>query len=251
MKKSLIVVLLLGIFCSCTVFKPSFMLRSGKNYPYTEVPSNPHFEYKLANNDLVLFRIFSNNGFKLIDLTNFNTNMGGGFGRVTLNYLIEFDGTVKLPIVGRIKLAGKTIREAELLLEEIYSEHYNKPFVMLEVSNRRVIIFPGSGGTAKVISLENNNTTLLEALALAGGISTGKAHRIKLIRGDSRNPDVFLIDLSTIEGMKNGDMVIQANDIIYIEPVLQVTRTILGELTPIVSLITSFILIWSIINPAA
>ena len=226
------------------------MLRTGHNYTYTEIPAKPNYEYKLANNDVLQFRIFSNNGFKLIDLTNFNTSVGG-FGRVTLDYLIEFDGTVKLPIVGRVKVVGQTIREAELQLEKIYSEHYNKPFVMLEVSNRRVIIFPGTGGAAKVINLENNNTTLLEALALAGGISTGKAHRIKLIRGDPKNPEVYLIDLSTIEGMKNSDMVIQANDIIYVEPVLQVTRTILRELSPVISLLTSFILVWSIIKPGA
>lgn len=223
------------------------MLRTGSGYEYTQVPTTPQLEYKIANNDIIEFRIFSNNGFKLIDLTNFSTSMGGA-GRITLEYLVEHDGMIKLPIVGRIKIAGMTIREAELMLEKIYSVHYNHPFVMMSVSNQRVIIFPGAGGNARVIQLTNNNTTLLEALALAGGISTGKAHKIKLIRGDFKNPQVYLIDLSTIEGMKNGDMVIQANDIIYVEPVLQVTRTILGELTPILSLLSSFLIIWSVIN---
>jgi len=232
---------------SCSVFKPSFMLQTGRDYPYAEVPAQPQYEYKIANNDVIEFRIFSNNGFKLIDLTNFNANVSGG-GRITLQYLVEHDGLVKLPIVGRINIAGKTLREAELMLETIYSEHYNKPYVMMSVSNRRVIIFPGGGGNATVLELKNNNTTLLEALAMAGGITTGKARKVKLIRGDFKNPQVYLIDLSTIEGMKNGDMVIQANDIIYVEPVIQVAKTILGEITPIISLVTSFLLIWSIIN---
>ena len=102
-----------------------------------------------------------------------------------------------------------------------------------------------------MITLENTNTTLLEALALAGGIEDGKARKIKLIRGDFKNPKVYLIDLSTIEGMTNGDIIIQANDIIYVEPVLHPARTILAELTPIVSLLTSFLLIWSLLNPPA
>lgn len=250
MKNSLIVILLLSVLTSCRVFKQEWMLRTGSDYPYTAIPATPNYEYKLANNDVIEFRIFSNNGFKLIDLTNFSTNVAGSYGRVTLDYLIDFDGTVKLPIVGRLKLAGQTLREAELYLEKIYAEHYNKPFVMLEVSNRRVIIFPGSGGGAKVLKLENNNTTLLEALAMAGGIKTGKARKIKLIRGSPRNPDVYLIDLSTIEGMKNGDIVIQANDIIYVEPVMEVTKTILGELTPIISLLTTILLLWTILTPA-
>ena len=50
--------------------------------------------------------------------------------------------------------------------------------------------------------------------------------------------------------MKNADIVIQANDIIYVEPVLEVTKTILGELTPILSLLTTVLLLWTILNPA-
>jgi len=250
MKKSLIFVLLLSILTSCRVFKQDWMLQTGPNYVYTEIPTTPNYEYKLANNDVIEFRIFSNNGFKLIDLTNFSTNVAGGVGRITLNYLIDFDGTCKLPIVGRVKLAGQTLREAELYLEKIYAEHYNKPFVILEVSNRRVIIFPGGGGEAKVVTMTNNNTTVLEALAMAGGIRTGKARKIKLIRGNPKNPEVYLINLATIEGMKNGDMVIQANDIIYVEPVLEVTKTILGELTPILSLMTTVLIFWTLLTPA-
>lgn len=226
------------------------MLRSGNNYSFTQIPDTAELEYKIAANDIIEFRIFSNNGFKLIDLTNFNKSTGG-YGNITLEYLVEHDGMIKLPIVGRIKISGLTIREAEYMLEELYSKHYNKPFVMMNVSNQRVIVFPGSGGRARVIDLENNNTTLIEALALAGGISTGKARKIKLIRGDPKNPQVYLIDLSTIEGMKNSGMVIQANDIIYVEPVLKVTKTILAEVTPILSLISSFLLIWAIVRPAA
>lgn len=248
MKRSILYIALLALVSSCAVFKPSFMLRSGSKYPYAEIPEVTQLEYRIANNDVIEFRMFSNNGFKLIDLTNFNKS-SGGVGRVNLAYLIEHDGMVKLPIVGRIKLAGYTIREAEIMLEEIYSKHYNKPFVMMSVTNQRVIIFPGGGGSARVINLENNNTTLLEALALAGGIS-GKAHKIKLIRGSFNNPQVYLLDLSTLEGVKNGDMVIQANDIIYVDPVLKVAKTILGELTPIISLLSSLILIWTIIQPS-
>jgi len=217
------------------------MLRTGKNYPYAAVPEKPQYQYRIAANDFISFRIFSNNGFKLINLTNFSTTTSSA--GVSLQYLVEHDGQIKLPILGRINISGLTIREAEFMLEEKYSEYYNKPFVMLKVTNRRVIVFPGTGGSATVIQLTNNNTNLLEALALAGGISTGKAKRIKLIRGDLKDPQVYLIDLSTIEGMKQADMVIQANDIIYVDPVIDVTDVILGELTPIISIFTSVLLI--------
>lgn len=242
------ILLVIMSLASCNILKPSIMLRTGKNYPYEAAPTITQYEYKLAPNDLMSFRIFSNDGFKLIDLTNFNSNASAG--RVELKYLIEHDGVIKLPIIGRTPIAGMTIREAELMLENTYAEYYKKPFVMLSVVNRRVMVFPGQEGSAKVIQLENNNTTLLEALAIAGGISTGKAKRIKLIRGDLKNPKVYLIDLSTIEGMKQADMVIQANDIIYVEPRLKVASTILAELTPVIGVFTSILLIISLLQPS-
>ncbi|HIA11492.1 MAG TPA: hypothetical protein EYN69_05395 [Flavobacteriales bacterium] len=247
MRRILFYVLLMLFATSCSYFKPSIMLRTDKNFEFATPPTVPQYQYKIAPNDYIQFRIFSNDGFKLIDLSNFTTAVSGS-GVIRLQYLVEFDGTIKLPTIGRIPIAGKTLREAELMLEDIYSKYYNKPFVMLKVDNRRVIIFPGSGGDASVINLTNDNTTLLEALALAGGISTGKARRIKLIRGDRTNPQVFLIDLSTIEGMKEANMVIQANDIIYVEPVIKVVTTILDELDPIISLLTSVLFIVSILQ---
>ena len=153
---------------------------------------------------------------------------------------------VKLPILGRLEIKGMTIRNAEKLLEEKYSEFYRKPFVLMNVVNRRVIVFPGQQGNAKVIPLQNNNTSLLEALALAGGIAeVGKANRVKLIRGKISDPEIYLIDLSTIEGMKQADIVMQANDIIYVEPRLRITQGLVAEIAPIVSLITSAILLYT------
>ncbi|MGZ4056618.1 MAG: polysaccharide biosynthesis/export family protein, partial [Bacteroidia bacterium] len=113
------------------------------------------------------------------------------------------------------------------------------------VTNKRVIVFPGSAGDARVIPLLNNNTTLIEALALAGGIADdGKAKMVKLIRQNGDNHDVFLIDLSKIQGIKDASMVLQANDIIYVEPKRRYASRLLTDIAPIVSLITSaFILL--------
>ena len=110
----------------------------------------------------------------------------------------------------------------------------------MSVSNKRVIVFPGSAGDAKVIPLQNNNTTLIEALALAGGIADdGKARMVKLIRQNKDKHDVFLIDLSQIEGIMQGSMVLQANDIIYVEPRKKYASRFIQEAAPIVSILTS------------
>jgi polysaccharide export outer membrane protein len=110
------------------------------------------------------------------------------------------------------------------------------------------LVFPGSGGAGKVVTLENENTSLIEALALAGGITeTGKAYKIKLIRGDHRNPQVQLIDLSTVEGLRQSNLQLQANDIIYVEPVPRISQHVLSQITPIIGIITSVLLIYDIV----
>lgn len=63
------------------------------------------------------------------------------------------------------------------------------------------MVFTGRG-SGHVVPLDNEGMSLIEVLGLAGGITGSKAYRVKLIRGDLRNPQVFLINLSTIEGMK-------------------------------------------------
>ena len=71
----------------------------------------------------------------------------------------------------------------------------------------------------QVIPLQNENTSVVEVVALAGGIDErGKAFNLRLIRGDLHKPEVFLIDLSTINGVKASMMDVQPGDIIYIEP---------------------------------
>jgi len=218
------------------------MLKTGKDYNYAKTPdSTKVLDYRISQNDILEFSMYSNDGFKLVDLTSLNSaNMGYRFQN-DIQYLVESDGNSKLPVLGRIKLSGYTIREAESLLEEKYASFYVRPYVVLSVTNKRVIIFPGSAGDAKVIPLKNNNTTLIEALALAGGIADdGKARMVKLIRETNENKhDVYLIDLSKIEGIRQGTMVLQANDIIYIEPRKKYASRFIQEVAPIVSILTS------------
>ena len=81
-----------------------------------------------------------------------------------------------MPTLRRVKLSGYTISEAEAFLEEAYSVDYINPFVILRVTNRRVIVSTGQGGASTVVKLDNANTRLIEALASAGGImDRGKA----------------------------------------------------------------------------
>ena len=134
----------------------------------------------------------------------------------SLPYKVQSNGKVKIPILGEFKISGISLKEAEVLIEERLSKYYKDPFVILEVMNKRVYLFRG-GSSAQVVNLQNDNTTLFEVLASAGGITGGgNAKRIKIIRGDLRNPIVYLIDLSKVESLPSSDLIMQALSLIHI-----------------------------------
>jgi len=200
------------------------MFRTKYNYPFDDLSKIPPTrEYKIGINDNIDIQVNPNKGAMLLE-GNSGSSAGGNSGNSattirSITALVEYDGTIKLPVLGRIQVKELTQREAELMMEERYKEIFIDPFVKITITNKRVILFPGSSGSARVVNLMNQNTTLTEVIAMSGGVSgDAKANRVKLIRGDPENPQVYLINLSTIEGMKKGNIVLQGNDIIYIEP---------------------------------
>jgi len=251
--RTLIILAVFASFISsCKLFDPSVMLKTGRDYPYQVATDTMPEDYIMQPGDIINFRLFSNQGFKIIDLSSLDegTRINAGLNNQnTFTYLIEADSSINLPIIGRSKVAGMNLKEAEAYLEDKYSNYYNDPFVMLQVNNRRVIVYPGQGGAAMVVRIQNEYTTVIEALAMAGGISDrGKAHKIKVLRGNLNNPEVYKLDLSTVEGMKEANLIyVRANDIIYVEPsyfagkqILQTTSSILGLVT---SLIVTYVLV--------
>jgi polysaccharide export outer membrane protein len=229
-------------------YNSSRMLRTEKDYSFDEPPQNDSTAYIISVSDIIEFQLYTNDGTSLIDLTAISENQRSAGLKTNTKYLVEFDGFVKLPIIGRKKLRGMTIGDAEEFLEKEYTKYYIKPFAKIKITNRRVTVFTGVG-QAKVIPLENENTTLMEVLGSAGGLTKlSKARNIKLIRGDLKNPTVYYFDLSTLEGIKRTDFVLQTHDIIYVESRSDAFREIIRDVAPVISLITSTITLIVVIN---
>ncbi|MEM9024555.1 MAG: polysaccharide biosynthesis/export family protein [Bacteroidota bacterium] len=239
-----IAVALLSSSCS-RWFNPSVMMQTDDEYPYATMPDSlPPPPYRIQPNDILNFSLFAKGGFRIIDLTSLEKTQNLSLDRNrSLEYLVELDGRVKLPIIGRVHLDSMTIQEAETMLEQQYATFYNEPFVTLKVINKRVTVFPGRGGTAQVVPLPNNNINVIEAIALAGGISSnGKAHKVKLVRGELNDPLVFNLDLSTMEGVKAANLTVQPGDIIYVNPSLDIQDQLLTNTAQVLGIISSFIL---------
>jgi polysaccharide export outer membrane protein len=244
-----IVFFVLVVALSSCNYNSNVMLKTGKNYPYDTPPTIESSEYIISTSDIIEFKLYTNEGSALVDYTAIKEGAGSTSFSSSVTYLVENDGQVRLPVIGRIELKGLTILEVEALLEEHYEKYYIKPFVQVKVTNKRVTVFPGGSNKGQIIPLTNNNMKLLEALAAVGGLpELAKAYRIKLIRGKLSDPKVYLFDFSTIEGVKKADFVLQANDIVYVEPRPDYYHKILKEITPVISLIVSAITLLVVIQ---
>jgi len=220
--------------------------------------------YIIQPNDYLQIRVFTNNGERILDPngelqfgspSGLSTNTTrstaknattGGAGSTGSEFLVQVDGTVRLPMVSTIKVSGLTLLQADSLLQVRYNEFYKGSFVDTRVTNNRVVVLGTLGG--RVIPLENDNVNLLEVLALAGGIdggagssarSGGKANNIRLIRGDLKKPQVQIIDLTTIEGMQRANLQVEPNDVIYIEPIRRPFFEALSDINPVLSLVST------------
>jgi len=235
---AIVVVTCLG---SCASYKQNIMFSPVDGF----TPAVIHKElveaeknYVIQIHDYLELEVYSNKGERLIDpngeLLKDQVTMQSQDSRLKPSYLVTVGGTVKFPMIDTVRLVGMTIRQAERVLEKEYDAYYKECFTILKFNNKRVMVLGSVGG--QVIPLVNENVTLTEVLALAGGIGIeGKAGNIRLIRGQ----DVYVIDLSTTDGVRNGGMIVQPGDVVYVEPLRRPFVEGFKDYAPIVSMIIS------------
>lgn len=230
------VVLLTG----CSTYKQGILFRTTGVQP-TPIQQEAHLterNYVIQMNDQLSLDVFSNKGERVVDPNgellrqqgaNVTTNQ-----RRDITYFVDQEGMLKAPMVGPIRLAGLTIREAELLLQKEYDRYYKECYVVLTFKNKRVTVLGVSGG--QVVPLATENMRLAEVLALAKGVtSASKAKNIRVLRGN----ETFLVDFSTVEGFQQGNLILMSGDVIYVEPVVRPFVEGFRDASPIISLILS------------
>lgn len=256
MKLRHLLLLLPFLLASCKAYKQDILFKLDENFgpedlrqPLSQAMEN----YRLQVNDIFGMELFTNKGERIVDPNFEMLSQGGGVGgqnmmnRRMYDYIIQVDGTVKLPLVGLVKVVGLTVLEAEQVLQQAYDAYYKESFVRLTVNNQRVVVLGANGGA--VIPLTNDNTSLVEILALYGGLNMGaKAQNIKLIRGDLKNPEVYQIDLSTVHGMRTSIMEVEPGDIIYVEPWRRAWRQSIQDLSPVLGITSSMLALFVVIQ---
>ncbi len=240
---------------SCKMYKQDLMFQLDDNFTESDLSvavQEAEKNYIIQKNDYLRLDVFTNGGERIID-PNFELIQQGGGAANQRNqqrefqYLVQENGTVKLPIIGVVNLDGMTIIEAESKLEQLYNQYYKGTFVKLQFTNKRVVILGATGG--QVIPLPNENTSLLEALALSGGLpANGRAQNIMLIRGEYKNQEIYRINLSKVSTMKESLLTLKPGDVIYIEPWKRPVREGLRDVSPFLSVISSLLTLYLVIQ---
>jgi polysaccharide export outer membrane protein len=226
-----------------------FKIPKGENFTFDSIPLKPTEDYVIGPGDRFTFNFSTNNGERVLSsMTGINNadSYNNKNNQLIQDYLVRRDGTAELPVIGLLKVQGYTTIQLEDTLTELLSKNYIDPFVQIKLSNQRIIIFPGRG-EAKVVYLSNVNTTLLEVIALAGGLSEdARANSIKLIRKNKNKREIYKIDLSTIQGLKQAEMIVQSNDYVYVDVKPRIASSVLTEVSPWLSILTSVLLIFTL-----
>ncbi len=231
------------ILASCKSYKQDIMFKLDDNFKesdLSQVVVQAERNYVIQVNDQLSIDVFTNKGERIVDPNNElnKTNIQNRENFDQLTYLVQIDGTVKFPIIGQVKLDSMTINQAESFLQKKYDEYYKDSFVKLQYQNKRVVVLGAVGG--QIIPLSNENLSLIEILALAGGVEMGaKAQNIKVIRGDLTSPQVYQVNLSTIDGLQKSMLAVEPGDIIYVEPWRRPWLEATRDIAPLLSIITS------------
>lgn len=173
-------------------------------------------------------------------------NQGGGGGGQMMGYIIDVDGNIDFPVLGKVKLIGLTVDEARQLFKKKFEEGklLKDPVILIRLLNYRVIIEGAVNGPG-VYNVSGERMTILEGLAMAGGLSiNGRRDNILVIRDFNGTKTYSRVDLTSKEIFNSPVYYLTQNDYIYVEPnnsaisaasgdsrltsILGVTGTILG-----------------------
>lgn len=153
-----------------------------------------------------------------------NVNLTGGVNQQQANVsnaletLVDRNGQVALPRVGRVKLAGLTRIEAANEIEHRYDSTITNPIFDVTIMNLRIKVLGGVNKQGLYI-LEQERITLGEALAMAGGIDFTVADKsIKLIRPRDGIQEEVNFDIRDLSNPKISNIMVSDGDYIFVQP---------------------------------
>ena len=187
----------------------------------------PMYDAKIMPKDLLTITVNSTDPeaaapFNLTVQTPYNAT-----GTNTLNrqstlqqYLVNNDGTIDFPVLGRLEVSGLTKSEAENLIRTKLGAYLKEsPIVTVRMTNYKISVL-GEVARPGMFTINNEKVNIFEALALAGDLTIwGMRDNVKLIREDAVGQrEVINLNLNQVDIVTSPYYYLQQNDILYVTP---------------------------------
>ncbi len=137
-------------------------------------------------------------------------------------YLVDNDGNINFPIVGKIHVQGLTKTQCQdLIAQKIapYLSKSEKPVVTVRMSSYHVTVI-GEVNSPKVVAVATEKMSIMEALAEAGDLTIyGRRDNVTLIReSGTGQKEYHILNLNDANVFNSPYYYLQQNDIVYVEP---------------------------------
>ncbi len=206
----------LYVFCvSCISLLASCVSKKELTY-FQDLPTQVSDAITVSSQEIVepMVRI----GDKLyISITALEPEAAESFN-ATRSYLVDIEGNIVYPILGKLHVDGLKKSELVALLQNRLGALLKDPLVTISFLNYRITIL-GEVIRPGVYTTDNERITLLEALGLAGDITPrGKRDNVLIVRENNGKIQILKVDLKSIDTLSSSCYYLQQNDIVYVAP---------------------------------
>tara|TARA_R110000868_G_scaffold410823_1_gene700367 strand:+ start:595 stop:1368 length:774 start_codon:yes stop_codon:yes gene_type:complete len=249
-KKSLLLFLIPFIF-SCTPKKDILYYQNIETMAQEKLNS---YEIRIQPDDLLKINISAEDPtitapFNL-NPSNVGSSGGGSAGSssVVTDYLVDADGYIDFPELGRLKLSGLTRSEVLALFKKKISAYIKNPIITIRLENFKVVV-QGEVGGAGVLKVSSDRFTLIEALTMAGDLKpTSRRDNILVIRDIDGVKSYHRVDVTKADFINSPYYYMAQNDVVYVEPKYRTISpdvTLATTFTSLALTILSFILVFT------
>ena len=148
------------------------------------------------------------------------TNGGATGQQRVLGYLVDVNGDIDFPILGKLHVEGLTRQQLTELIKKKLSDGdlIKDPIVTVQFLNYKISVM-GEVSRPGSFPISGDRITLLEALSMAGDLTIyGKRDRVAVIREKDGKRTILYHDLRSSDLFNSPCYYLQQNDIVYVEP---------------------------------
>ena len=144
----------------------------------------------------------------------------GGYGQRLMGYMVDSQGMIDFPVLGKIEAAGMTRWElaAKIKKKLVEDGYLSDPVVTVEFLNFKVSVM-GEVASPGTFTIDGDKVTVLQAIAMAKDLTIfGRRDNVLVIREQGGRRVIYEIDLTNVDMFKSPGYFLQQNDVVYVEP---------------------------------